>query len=469
MTKISTPPRLRSRTNSPNTSCAHSSLLKSRMVMISVSAILLLSGCGGEGNSSVISTKINPLATADQQRIDAQANRIYSTYDFSIAKSIAKSKYEAAYGTTLDARERTTLDTAIDELTFASIQKEVNNDPYRPKVYALLSPPKSWLGLQLPGGRYAYDNPDAIYRWIPINGSERYVIRGHRYKNGPSDVTLSLINNVNSQGTIAYLSFSDLVIDNNGDYIVTVDSDPANGRVNHIQSTSAATRLFVRNNLTDWSTQIPDSLTVERVSTAAAPAPPTDSSIAAAAIQDLLAGGTIYGTGLLGALTLPTAVNTIPTPRVGSGLVTQANAYAHFKVETNEALVITLDPGGADYFVVPVTNEWMVSIDPGIHQSSLNNNQAVANADGTYTFVLSPSDPGVYNWLDTTGMIKGTIMLRLQRLPKSTDNIKVSTQLVKIIDLLNTLPPGTRFVTSTERQRILIARATGFAQRTITP
>ncbi|MFT0171386.1 DUF1214 domain-containing protein [Paraburkholderia mimosarum] len=413
---------------------------------------------------------MNPLATTDQQQLDARAFSIYTAYDFSSAKATVKSAYEAAYGSALDAQESATLDAAVDELTFASIQKEVNSDPYRPKVYELLTPPKTWLGIQEPGGRYAYDNPDAIYRWIPISGSEQYVIHGHRYADGPSDVTFSLINNVNSQGTIAYLSASDLVIDNNGDYTVTIDSSAANGRPNHIQSTSAAVQLFVRNNLGDWSTETPDSLTVERVSTTKAPPALTDSAIAGAATQDLLTGGTNYGKGLLSASTLSAVINTIGTPKVGSGLVTQANSYSHFSIASDEALMVTLNPGGAGYFVLPVTNPWMVSVDPDTHQSSLNSSQAVANADGTYTFVISPEDPGVYNWVDTVGMTEGTIMLRLQKLASSkTANVSVQSNLVKLTQLASVLPAGTRYVTPAERQQIVAARSAGYARRRAVP
>lgn len=428
---------------------------------------LALTACGGSLGEA---TANNPLATNDQQQLDIRAAAIYTSHDFSNAKAAVKREYAAVYGASMDSAQSSTLDAAIDELTFASIQKEVNSDAYRPKVYELLTPPKTWFGVQVPGGRYAYDNPDAIYRWIPISGSEQYLIRGHRFAGGPSDVTFSLINNVNTQGTIAYLSASDLVIDGNGDYTVTVDSSPANGRSNHIQSTSSAVQLFVRNNLGDWSTQVPDSLTVQRTSTTPAPAAPTDDAIATAATQDLLTAGTAYGTGLLGAATLATAVNTVAAPKVGSGLITQANSYSHFSIANDEALVVTLNPGGAGYFVLPVTNPWMISVAPDMHQSSLNNSQAVANADGTYTFVISPSDPGVYNWVDTVGMNEGTIMIRLQQLASSgTADVSVQSQLVKLTHLASVLPAGTRYITAAERQRSVSARSTGYARRAAVP
>ena len=441
---------------------------KAGLIVLMVSGLF---GCGGGGSSGEVgsASSVNPLATVAQSQLDARAVKIYYSYDFSAEKSKAKNFYSAAYGGFLTPKADAELDAAVDELVFASIQKEVNGDPYRPEVYQLLTPPKKWFGLQVPGGRYAYDNPDAIYRWIPISGGERYILRGHRHTNGPSDVTFSLIDNVNSQGTINYLSDADLVIDSNGNYTVTVDSDPANGRINHIRSTSAAVQLFVRNNLGDWSTQVPDSLAVERISTTAAPPAKTDAAIFAAASQALLAGGATYGTYLLGATTLATPVNTIPVPKVGSGLITQANSFSHFRVADDEALVITLNAGGAGYFVVPVTTLWMGSVKPETHQSSLNSSQAIANADGTYTFVLSPTDPGIFNWLDTVGLNEGTIMLRLQRLPLLATNISVQSRLVKLTELPGILPAGTRHVSASERQQILASRAAGFARRLAEP
>ena len=41
-----------------------------------------------------------------------------------------------------------------------------------------------------------------------------------------------------------------------------------------------------------------------------------------------------------------------------------------------------------------------------------NNGSAQRNADGTWTLVVAPEDPGVPNWLDTGGRLVGSLTLR---------------------------------------------------------
>lgn len=412
----------------------------------------------------------SPLATADQLALDQRAVRVDQAYPFPVARLQAKAAYQLAHGLPVSAEAQSRLDQAIDELAFSAVQKAVNGDPLYPQVYWLNAPPHRWFGTVVQGGRYSYDNPDNIYRTIPIEGGSRYVLKGRRFGAGPTDVTFSLISNVNSQNTIAYLTGKDLVVGPDGRYEVTIDSDPANGRVNHIQSTSAAKQLFVRNNLGDWSTETPDALTVQRLGAAPTRAPRGDASVGLEAWANLQESIITYGVGALGLKTHLNRVNTLSTPSTSSTLgtlVTQTSAFGHFKLADDEALVITLQAGGAGYFVVPVTDPWLVSGDPIRRQTSLNNKQSVADADGAYTFVVAAQDPGVYNWLDTEGRHEGTIMVRWQDLPAQTvgNGPQVVAKVVKLAALPSVLPQGTRTVSAVERARLLAVREAGYQRR----
>ncbi|MFD0589285.1 hypothetical protein ACFQZE_14945 [Paenibacillus sp. GCM10027627] len=411
------------------------------------------------------------LATADQKALDTLSIQINQSFTYPVLKAQAKAAYKLAYGGPVSAEAESRLDNAINELAFSAIQKAVNNDPYHPKVYWLNSPPRSWFGLNVPGGRYSYDNPDNIYRTIPINGSSKYIIRGKRTFPGPTDVTFSLISNPNSQQTVAILAGKDLVVNTDGSYIVTVDSNPANGRVNHIQSTSAAVQLFIRNNLGNWNTETPDALTVERVPDGSWHAPKNNFTIASEAWVNLQESIIDYGVGALGIKTRLNPVNTLSSPSSSSTLgtlVTQASSFGHFKLADDEALVATVNTGGAGYLVFPVTDPWLVTVNPIHHQSSLNNIQAAPNADGSYTFVVSVADTGVANWIDTAGLHEGTIMVRWQNLPSTTPvsgGPSVQTRVVKLADLAGILPSGTRYVTPEQRQQQLADRAAGYDLR----
>ncbi|WP_205700948.1 DUF1214 domain-containing protein [Jeongeupia sp. USM3] len=413
------------------------------------------------------------LATPEQQALDARAIQISKRNPFLLQRAQLASAYAAAHGAPISREAGARLDEAIDELVFSAIQKAVNNDPAYPKVYWLNAPPRDWFGLTVPGGRYSYDNPDNIYRTIPVDGDSRYVIRGQRRGSGPSDVTFSLISNPNYQQSIAVLSGKDLVVAGDGSFTITVDSQPANGRVNHIRSTAEAKQLFVRNNLGDWAAETADALSVTRLDAPPRPVK-SDADIVADVRTNLNESTLAYAVGTLGLKTYANPVNTLPQPSSSATLgtlVTQASSFGHFRLTDDEALLVTVNTGGAGYFVLPLTDPWTVSVEPDRRQVSLNHAQAVADADGGYTFVISPRDPGVHNWLDTAGLHEGTLMPRWQNLPATppaSGGPAIATRVVRLAELPHYLPAGTRYVTPAERQQQLAARAAGYAERVAT-
>jgi hypothetical protein len=412
----------------------------------------------------------NPLATSDQRELDALAIEISESNSFVVLKAEAKAAYKTAHGLPLSEEASSSLDTAIDELAFSAIQKAVNTDVYHPKVYWYDSAPRNWFGLDVPGGRYSYDNPDCIYRTIPISSSLSYIVTGYRHSPGPADVTFSLISNPNSQNTVASLAGSDLVVNSDGSYTITINSSTTDGTTNHIQSTSLAKQLLIRNNLGDWVNEKPDSLSVTPVDDTSNHANITTTAIVLSAWDNLQESVIDYGVGALGLKTYINAVNTFSSPSQSSTLGTltsQASSFSHFNLSTDEALVATLTAGPSDYFVFPVTNPWSITLDPGTSQNSLNSVQAVANANGSYTFVVALTDPAVYNWVNTTGLHEGTIMVRWQGLPSSSSNntVTIDSQVVPLSELSSVLPSGTRYVTLEERASQLAQRVAGFSQR----
>jgi hypothetical protein len=435
------------------------------------SIFLLLAAC----MLSTAASARSVLATTDQQSLDAQAIAIQSTYGLSFSPFVATAQtaYLAGYelGPVIPIpQDLTSLDNAMTELTFNAVQKAVDSDSQYPKVYWVDAVPHDGI----PGGRYSYDNPDDVFRIIPIDGSSSYVINGQRTGNGPTDVTFSLVSNPNSQQTISVLTNNELVVNPDGSYVITIDSSPANGRVNHIQSTSAAAQLIVRNNLGNWNVEVPDALTIVLTSTPSR-APLSTADIVAAVDENLTESALDYGAGTMGLETYSHPVNTLPAPTTSSTLgtlTTQYDSFGYFELCAGQALVVTVNTGGAGYFVLPVTDPWTITVDPINHQSSLNTKQALPNADGTYTFVVSAQDPGVYNWIDTDGLSDGTIMARWQDLPAITPaggGPAISTQVVALSDLSSYLPARTQYVTATQREQQLEQRQAGYAWRLATP
>ena len=65
-----------------------------------------------------------------------------------------------------------------------------------------------------------------------------------------------------------------------------------------------------------------------------------------------------------------------------------------------------------------IGSDWYASTDYETHQTSLTKAQAVTDPDGKMRFVVSEQNPGIANWLETTGHRTGAMMLRWQRLER---------------------------------------------------
>ena len=88
------------------------------------------------------------------------------------------------------------------------------------------------------------------------------------------------------------------------------------------------------------------------------------------------------------------------------------NAWGHFDLDPDEALIIEVRPANAHYWSVHLGNFWWESLDYADHLTSINGHQAVVDRDGVFRAVIAHRDPGVANWLDTTGYLTGPMLFR---------------------------------------------------------
>ena len=80
--------------------------------------------------------------------------------------------------------------------------------------------------------------------------------------------------------------------------------------------------------------------------------------------------------------------------------------------------------------------------------------------------MVSPTDPGVANWVSTGGLNQGTISIRFQDFdPNSDVDPTVSSQVVKLDQLASVLPAGTVYVTPDERAAQIATRQLGYNKR----
>lgn len=70
-------------------------------------------------------------------------------------------------------------------------------------------------------------------------------------------------------------------------------------------------------------------------------------------------------------------------------------------MQEDQGLIITVDAPDALMWSMQLRIFWFESLDYGNHSSSVNGHQAIASRDGKYRLLVSRTDPGVPDWLDT--------------------------------------------------------------------
>lgn len=418
---------------------------------------------------SAASAENNLLTLKDQHDLDALAISLHSQNPYEDIKQEARNQFLSTaqrYGYKVETKYmKHRLESAADELSFSFLQQAINNDPSRPKVYRIITPPRprDWDGLPVPNGRLSYDNPDCIYRIIPVSDSHSYVIYGARTGVGASDITFSLHTSITAS-TIAIVAGKDIVMDQDGSFTITVNSS-ASSSPNHIQSTPAAKVLFIRHNIGDWLVETPDTLQVKRIGGPSTETQTNDTVIAHA--RESLRRNIFLANFVLGNLTLSRPVNVMvpPSQSMGMGLATQALVLSHYNLKKNDALVVTVEAGPSTYWSLNIYDLFMLTDNPRNRLVSLNHKQAIANRNGSHTFVVSTVDPGVFNWLNTTEQGVGTIVARFQGLPLGGDalsKIQIWTQLVSRDNLHQVLPSDTTYTTPEQRTKQMKIRAQGY-------
>ncbi len=142
----------------------------------------------------------------------------------------------------------------------------------------------------------------------------------------------------------------------------------------------------------------------------------------------------------------------------GGGQSTNVYSGGVYELDETEALIIDLDlPEPAMYIGIQLSNLWGESLDFANYVSSLNGHQTECDEDGHYRWVIAHKDPGVPNWLDTTGLREGFIALRFtySELPGQMPDLEVKKVLFS--DVRKHLPANVRTVVPEERfEQILI-------------
>ncbi|MGH3638439.1 MAG: hypothetical protein ACRDUX_05350 [Mycobacterium sp.] len=360
---------------------------------------------------------------------------------------------------------RAVFDDAFAEVMFSAAMWSSNQDKLRPKVSCITRLGHPVAGRAVPGSRWGIDNPDSVYRVIPISGDERYEIRGRVGANRMAENYFTLWDA--NMGTVAVLNGRTMEVESDGSFTITVDSDPAGNRPNHVQSTPAAHEFYIRDVLLNWDRDDANHLTVHRLG-AAPDTPARTPDEQAAATADMMA----YFANFTGKLShgvykmAPNDFNLAWSADKVGAMRNQVYVMGRFDLSPGEAFVVDVADGGAEYFTVPLSNIWGTTLDIVDRTGSLNKAQSVPNDDGTYTYVISACDPGVANWIDSDGLNEGILTLRMAEFggdgPK--EDLGARGRVVRLDDL-EAEAPTLRRVSAQERATELADRRAAYLRR----
>jgi hypothetical protein len=406
----------------------------------------------------------NPLYTADQESAEKLALRLIERIDVRAAREAARQDMLTdPAAKTLDGSLG--LDRALDQWVLALAMREANGDTADPKVvWNVSNPPRNWFGHIYHGAAVAVDNPDNFNREIPIDGCARYEIDLRFSVNPPQFSIVIEMEPAHHAGlgrNIGALTLQQVSPHCDADGCVTVTVGPEPGGPLHLQSEAGRIQIYTRDSQADW-TQRPAEVSVRRLDPPADWSPSSEDEIAAVVIADMPAWIRFWSSFKDDFLGFPEPNRLIgPNGRDGNwGYL----AGGRFEVADDEAVLVTLDPSGSYYTGFQITDPWTIAPDPMVRLASLNKGQVTPNADGTVTYAIAQTDPGIANWIDTCGLHDGWMLTRWQGVPADAplDRLIRDVRLVKLVAIPGDIPR-----VDLEHRRVQIAeRASGFAMRT---
>ena len=412
------------------------------------------------------------LATAQQIETEKTLIRLLGEPQIAaVRRSMAAELEKTPTGRTADGGAM--LDRAVWQWTSSFIAGELTARQPEPAFFWWEDAPHTLGGHTVWGTGIGSDLPDNIYRRVTLDGGGAYEISGRiDMSNRPSMMIFEVMRGrigpiaINEQikkadmgNHVSSITDDRMKIAPDGSFRITLGG--AAGEADHLDSAPGDVTVMVRETLTDWN-QRPAELRIHRI----AGEPP------AALPYDRLVAQIVKG--------LPAYVRFWSNwhninmggfePNSYKAPVARAGGFGYagklrFQLGADEAILLTIASQGARYFSVHVSDPWEITADSRRYQVSLNPSQSRSNDDGTYTYLIGPTDPGVANWIDSAGLHDGYAILRWQGVPKdfAADTAVRDFRVVKLSDVATM--PGLVHVSPLQRRLDQAANFAAYERR----
>lgn len=284
------------------------------------------------------------------------------------------------------------------------------------------------------------DNPDNFYQNAQISGACEYRITGKR--NTINYIGFFTQNGVYGEpggmSPCGVLEQNDLVIEDDGSIEIMLSKEKK-GK-NWLKIEDHTSLLIVRQTFADRQHEIPASLRIENLNGRKFPKDVTpekiDKGLQTAAL--FVAGASLLFSRWANGFRKH--ANSLPrfSPEVSNAAGGDANIiyyHSYWNLNEDQALLIRFIPPDCETWNFQLNNYWMESLDYRYYPVCINKHSAIAEEDGTIEIIVSKSNPGFSNWIDTCNHTEGTMCLRWYRLKNGALPIDPACHVVQLSDL----------------------------------
>jgi uncharacterized protein DUF1214 len=283
----------------------------------------------------------------------------------------------------------------------------VQADPERPEFFDMCTDTRM-IGGPNPDGRYllAMIRGDRAYRVTGTRGSTAYL--GYQAGTGLTPRRMS-----------GYVSDTDLRLESGAFELLFSPTEPPAevlGSAQWVAIPEDASSIVVREYVGDFAAEQLATMRIEPVGPE--PLRPISDDVAAeqftAMAWTIVKLATMHRTIKPELLTQPNELVTAAAAELGGADTTPDNLYmiGTFALESDESLVLEIQPPGTRYWNVTLESIWHECLEPQRRHSSVTDRAVRPDGDGRVRIAISGNDFGHGHWLDTGGRERGFVVLR---------------------------------------------------------
>lgn len=308
------------------------------------------------------------------------------------------------------------------------------------------------------GNKWGFSNPDNLYLSASVSDTHSYRITGTL---GTANHTIIGSYSGDDESGVAgqRILGRELITESDGRFELLVSRERPQGTRNWIELVPNATSITLYQVFGDWERERKGEYRIEAIGMEGQAMLPLSQKLVAERL--VRAGATIHDR-ILDWLAVAKRIDILPDNSFMPAREIQIASlgswfeYGNYSIEDDEALIIEVTaPIDARYWGLTLYSWWGETLDYKNRQTSINHTQASIDADGKLRVVLAAKDPGVQNWLDVSGHLRGPINWRVNRLA-APDKFEVTK--VKFDELREYLPAETPTFTAQQRRDSIAAR-----------